>query len=46
VLQDTVFAIPSRDLSLHLLDAVNWARVEGEWQVIMIQNTEIPEAAA
>jgi uncharacterized protein (TIGR02246 family) len=42
VLQDTVFAIPSRGLSLHLLDAVNWARVEGRWQAIMIQNTEIP----
>ncbi len=46
VLQDTVFAIPSRGLSIHLLDAVNWARVEGEWKVVMIQNTEIPDPAA
>jgi SnoaL-like domain len=42
VLQDTVFSIPSRGLSLHLLDAVNWARVDGEWQAVMIQNTEFP----
>jgi uncharacterized protein (TIGR02246 family) len=43
VLQDTVFTIPDR-LSLHLLDAVNWARVDGKWQAVMIQNTEIPDA--
>jgi uncharacterized protein (TIGR02246 family) len=41
VLQDTVFTIPGR-LTLHLLDAVNWARVEGDWKVVMIQNTELP----
>jgi uncharacterized protein (TIGR02246 family) len=43
VLQDTVFTIPGV-LSLHLLDAVNWARVHGKWQAVMIQNTEIPGA--
>jgi uncharacterized protein (TIGR02246 family) len=42
VLQDTVFTIPDV-LSLHLLDAVNWARVNGKWQAVMIQNTEIPD---
>jgi uncharacterized protein (TIGR02246 family) len=42
VLQDTVFTIPNV-LSLHLLDAVNWARVHGKWQAVMIQNTEIPD---
>ena len=42
VLQDTVFTIPDR-LSLHLLDAVTWARVDGKWQAVMIQNTEIPD---
>jgi hypothetical protein len=42
VLQDTVFTIPDV-LSLHLLDAVNWARVHGKWQAVMIQNTEIPD---
>jgi uncharacterized protein (TIGR02246 family) len=45
VLQDTVFGIPTRSVSVRLLDAVNWARVDGEWQVVMIQNTEIPEGS-
>jgi uncharacterized protein (TIGR02246 family) len=43
VLQDTVFARPASGLRLHLLDAVNWARVNGKWQAVMIQNTELPD---
>jgi uncharacterized protein (TIGR02246 family) len=41
VLQDTVFSIPGV-ITLHLLDAVTWARVGGHWKVVMIQNTELP----
>jgi uncharacterized protein (TIGR02246 family) len=39
---DTVFAIPSRPLTLHLIDTVGWVRVDGQWRVTLIQNTEIP----
>ena len=38
VVQDTVFAIPG--LELHLLDAVTWILVRGEWKVSFIHNTQ------